>query len=164
MQIERILAASPIVNPGKGCNNYRVVLRVAYNERGQIEQFCVSKQVLLHEDQELAPGSKDTLSWGNGDYFPVYTGAARRDPAPVLERAFAKFQAASAEAMKEWPLVDFADWQRFQVALMFREDKFRMDERKYMRLNDDGLPQDGDVLCDGRTKGSPQINPPVVTD
>jgi hypothetical protein len=163
MQIERILAASPIVNPGRGCNNYRVVLRVAYNERGKIEQFCVSKQLLLHANEALAPGSKDMLSWGNGDYFPLYGSAPDRDHKPALEKAFAHFHKLSAEAMTEWPLVDFADWQRFQVALALKEEKYRREEAKYMRLND-GLPQDGDVLCDGSTKGSPQTNPPVVTD
>ena len=161
MQIERIFAAGPVVNPGKGCNNYRVVLRAAYNQHGDIEQFCVSRQFLLHSNEELAPGSVDQLSWGNGDYFPVYSGAVKRDHKPVLERALARFHALNTEAVTEWPLVDFADWQRFQVALMKRDERYRAEEAKYITY---GLPQDGDTLCDGRVKGSPQINPPVATD
>ena len=161
MQLDRILAASPIVNPGKGCNNYRVVLKAGFNKHGEIEQFVVTRQYLCHEDQELAPGSKDMLSWGNGEYFNLSGTGPGRDHKPVLEKAFARWQALSAEAVKEWPLVDFADWQRFQTALMFREEKFRMEERKYVTY---GLAQDGDVLCDGRTKGSPQTQPPVAKD
>lgn len=161
MQLDRIIAASPIINPGKGCNNYRVVLKAGYNQYGQIEQFVVTRQYLLHADEQLAPGSVDTLSWGNGEYFNVYLGGGKPDHKPVLEKAFARFQVASNEAMREWPLVDFADYQRFMVALALKEEKNRRDEARHMTY---GLPQDGDVLCDGRTKGSPQINPPVVTD
>jgi hypothetical protein len=161
MQLDRIIAASPIINPGKGCNNYRVVLKAGYNQYGQIEQFVVTRQYLLHADEQLAPGSVDTLSWGNGEYFNVYLGGGKPDHKPVLEKAFARFQVASNEAMREWPLVDFADYQRFMVALALKEEKNRRDEARHMTY---GLPQDGDVLCDDRTKGSPQINPPVVTD
>jgi hypothetical protein len=100
------LAFGPVVNPGKGCNVFRVVLRCDYKD-GNPEKFFTHRQYLFKgEDDDT---NKDKIFYADGNYFPVYNN----DLATAYARAVADWENRVKRSVTDWPLASSEDITRF---------------------------------------------------